>query len=179
MQNNSIRTSHPTRRRIIARIAVAFGGLAVTSRLWGRPQQAMTETQSTGADRALTFLHQEINFKASAQRIYEVLLDSKQFAIFTGMPAEIDPKAGGAFSIFGERIVGRNIELVVNQRIVQAWRPANWEPGYYSVVRFELKEAGAETKVILDHTGFHQGDFGHLDSGWHERYWEPLKKFLA
>jgi activator of HSP90 ATPase len=95
------------------------------------------------------------------------------------MPAEIDPKAGGAFSIFGERIVGRNIELVSNQRIVQAWHPANWEPGYYSVVKFELKEEGAETKVILDHTGFHQGDFGHLNSGWHDRYWEPLKKYLA
>jgi activator of HSP90 ATPase len=164
---------------MIGGIAVAFGGLAVTSKLWGRPPQTMAETQSTGADRALTFLHQEVNFKASVQRIYDVLLDSKQFAAFTGMPAEIDPKAGGAFSLFGERITGRNIELVSNQRIVQAWRPANWEPGYYSVVKLELKEEGAETKVILDHTGFHQGDFGHLNSGWHDRYWEPLKKYLA
>jgi activator of HSP90 ATPase len=41
-------------------------------------------------------------FEASPQRIYEALLDSKQFAAFSGMPAEIDAKAGGAFSMFGE-----------------------------------------------------------------------------
>jgi activator of HSP90 ATPase len=58
---------------------------------------------------ARTFLHQEVDFKATPQRIHEILLDSKQFAAFTGMPAEIDPKAGGAFSMFGGLIVGRNV----------------------------------------------------------------------
>ena len=76
-----------------------------------------------------TSLHQEAEFKANPQRIYEVLLDSKQFAACTGMPAEIDPKAGGAFSMFGGMIVGRNVELVPYERIVQAWRPTHWASG--------------------------------------------------
>jgi hypothetical protein len=33
--------------------------------------------------------------------------------------------------------------------------------------------------VILDHTGFPEGRFAGLDSGWHEHYWEPLKKYFA
>ena len=33
--------------------------------------------------------------------------------------------------------------------------------------------------VVLDHTGFPAGDYDHLSAGWHEHYWDPLKKFLA
>jgi activator of HSP90 ATPase len=169
-----------TRRQMIAGVAIAFGSLATSSGAWAQtPQPATTEAPSTTANQKRTSLHQEIEFKASPQRIYEVLLDSKQFAACTGMPTEIDPKAGGAFSMFGGMIVGRNIELVPNQRIVQAWRPASWEPGIYSIVRFELKPHGSGTMVVLDHTGFPEGDFDHLNPGWKLRYWDPLAKCLA
>jgi activator of HSP90 ATPase len=169
----------PTRRQVIAGVAIALGSLAAVPAVFGKTQQTMTEEQSTGAEALLTYLHQEIDIKASAQRIYEALLDSKQFAALTGLAAEIKREAGGAFSTFGGLIVGRTIELVPNQRIVQAWRPANWDPGVYSVVKFELKGQGSQTKVVLDHTGFPEGSFRHLDSGWYQRYWEPLKKYLA
>jgi activator of HSP90 ATPase len=138
----------------------------------------MQETPSTGANAARTSLHQEIDLNAMPQHIYDLLLDAKSFAAITGLAAEIDPKAGGAFTTFGGLIEGRNIELIPGQRIVQAWRPANWDPGVYSVVHFELKTRGAGTTVVLDHTGFPEGDFDHLDAGWHARYWEPMKKFL-
>jgi activator of HSP90 ATPase len=169
----------PTRRQCLAGAAVTLGALVHSSALRGKPQQAMTEKQSIDADATRTYLHQEVDLKASPQKIYEILLDSRQFAAFTGMPAEIGRDSGGAFSMFGGMIVGRNIELVANQRIVQAWRPASWNPGVYSIVRFELKGDDAQTKLILDHTGFPEGNFGHLDSGWYARYWNPLKKYLA
>ena len=168
-----------TRRQAIIGVAIAFGGLAAGSKVWGATQQTMNQTPSKAADQTRTSLHQEVDLKAGPQRIYELLLDSKQFAAFTGLPAEIDPKAGGAFSLFGGLIVGRNIELIFNQRIVQAWRPTNWDPGIYSIVKFELKPQASETMVVLDHTGFPEGDFDHLNPGWPLRYWEPLKKFLA
>jgi activator of HSP90 ATPase len=169
----------PTRRQAIARAALVLGGLAAGSDVWGKAQQAMKETPSTGADRARTYLHQEVDFKASPQRLYEALLDSKQFSAFSSEFAEINREEGGAFSMFGGKIVGRNLELLPNQRIVQAWRPASWDPGVYSVVKFELEKKGSQTKVVLDHTGFPEGNFGHLDTGWKMRYWEPLEKFLA
>ena len=93
--------------------------------------------------------------------------------------AAIDPVPGGAFSMFGGLIAGRNIELVEDRRIVQAWRPTHWDPGVYSIVHFEFKALGANSTLIFDHTGFPAGDYDHLDSGWHEHYWDPLKKFFA
>jgi activator of HSP90 ATPase len=176
--NTQRRAGAPTRRQVIARGAMALAGVAVSAAR-GEAQQAMPEKQSTGADNTKTYLHQEIDLKASPHRIYEILLESKQFAAFTGMPAEINPEAGGTFKMFGGLIEGRNIELVPDQRIVQAWRPANWDPGDYSLVEFQLKAQDSGTKLILDHKGFREGNFGHLDSGWHERYWNPLAKYLA
>jgi activator of HSP90 ATPase len=130
-------------------------------------------------------IHQEIVFKASAKRIYDTLLDSKAFSEFTGgAAAEINREAGGAFSCFGGIITGRNIELLSNQRIVQAWRVRNWPEGVYSIVKFELQARGSETLLVMDHVGFPEELRAHLngehpDGGWHRQYWEPLKKHLG
>lgn len=169
-----------TRRQVIAGLGIALGGMAAGSELWANtPPQAMKAAPGATANQTRTSIHQEVAFTATPQRIYEVLLDSKQFAAFTGLPAEIDPKAGGVFKMFGGMIVGRNVELIPDQRIVQAWRPTSWGPGVYSIVKFELKSQGAGVLVVLDHTGFPESDFDGLTSGWPERYWEPLKKFLV
>ncbi|HET6181233.1 MAG TPA: SRPBCC domain-containing protein [Candidatus Sulfotelmatobacter sp.] len=97
-----------------------------------------------------------------------------------GARAEIDAKPGGTFSMFDGLVVGRNVELVPNQRIVQAWRLSKqFADGTYSLVKIELKADGSGTKLILDHTGFPEGHFDHLDSGWYSHYWAPLRKFLA
>jgi activator of HSP90 ATPase len=175
----------PSRRRAIAGIAVAVGSLATGSRAWAEaqppaPQQpAMEEKPATAANRLRTAIHYEIDFHPSPQRLYEAILDQKQFAAFSGLAATIDPVPGGAFSMFGGLIVGRNVELVANQRIVQAWRPTHWEPGIYSIVHFEFNPRAAETKLVFDHAGFPAGQYDALDSGWHSHYWDPLQKFLA
>jgi hypothetical protein len=46
-------------------------------------------------------IHQEQDFNASPGRIYEALLDAKQFSAFSGgLAAEINREAGGAFLYF-------------------------------------------------------------------------------
>jgi activator of HSP90 ATPase len=166
-----------TRRQLVTGAAIAMGCIAGSPALLGEtPQKPLQEEPGTTATSTRTSLHDEVVIKASPQRIYELLLDAKQFAALTGAPAEIDPKAGGAFSTFGKLIEGRTIELVPNQRIVQAWRPASWDPGVYSIVRFELKPHNSDSMIVLDHTGFPEGDFKHLEWGWNAHYWEPMKK---
>jgi activator of HSP90 ATPase len=178
-ENSAVPASTVTRRQLIAGLATALGSLAVGSEALANTQQAPKEKPGAAADKIRTSLHQEITFNANPQRIYEALLASKQFSALTGLSAEIDPKGGGAFTMFGGLIVGRNVELIPNQRIVQAWRPTHWDPGIYSIVKFELERLGSETKVVLDHRGFPEGEFDSLNSGWKQRYWDPLKKFLA
>jgi activator of HSP90 ATPase len=94
-------------------------------------------------------------------------------------PAAISREVGGAYTLFGGYITGRHVELVPNERIVQAWRTGGWKPGVYSIAKFELVEQGSGTKIIFDHTGFPKGEAEALASGWKAHYWEPLEKLLA
>jgi activator of HSP90 ATPase len=125
-----------------------------------------------------TTIHFEIDYKTTPERIYHVLLDSKQFNSCTGLAAEIDPKAGGAFRLFDGQIEGRNVELVPDRRIVQAWRPASWPAGVYSIARFELVAGAPGTRIVFDHSGFSEDKQEHLAAGWVDHYWEPLHKYL-
>ena len=125
-------------------------------------------------------IHQEVVFNADPSRLYEALTEAKQFSQFTGgAPTEISAEVGGPFSCFGGMIVGRNIELVPKQRIVQAWRVSTWEAGVYSIVRFELNVQGPETRLVFDHSGFPADQREHLENGWQANYWEPLRAYLG
>jgi activator of HSP90 ATPase len=129
-------------------------------------------------------IHQEVAFKATRRRVYEALTEEARFRevtdfVMKGASTQISREVGGAFSMFGGMIVGRHIELVPDERMVQAWREKDWDPGVYSIVRFQLDGQGAETKLTFEHTGFPQGAAVHLAPGWWTHYWEPLQKYLG
>lgn len=175
----------PTRREAIAGVAAAIGGLALGStEVWAGAEGGVSHTAEA--------IHQEIVFQASRKRVYAALTDAAQFErvvqlsdakkthMRPGAPAtQISAEVGGAFSTFGGIIVGRQIELVPDERIVQAWRPAYWDPGVYSLVKFALAENGSGTRLVLDHRGFPDGDGQSLLDGWNKNYWEPLAKYLG
>lgn len=176
--------SHLNRRQWLLQCAAAASGVAL----------ATAHANATPGDstiRTVEAIHQEITFKVSAKRVYDALTDASQFqrvellsdamkcSDLNSHPAAISREPGGAFSLFGGYIVGRQIELVPNQRIVQVWRPQSWAAGVYSLARFELAEQDATTKISFDHVGFPPGTAEHLAGGWYANYWEPLRKFLA
>ncbi len=137
-------------------------------------------------------IHQEVAFKAPRARVYALLTDAQEFqkvvalsgAVASGkvkadVPAKIGLKAGAPFSIFGGFVGGRIIELVPAVRLVQAWRPQDWPPGVYSIVKFELADQGPGTLLVFDQTGFPASDAEQLVLGWNLNYWQPMAKVLA
>ena len=166
-----------SRRQMITRCVVGLGSMAVNPAEGHgtSSKQARTKTIIT-----VKAIHHELDFQASPQRIYEALLDSKEFRAFSGgRAAEIHPEVGGSFSIFAGHIVGRNLELISARRIVQAWRVVPWPEGVYSIARFDLQNKDSGTRVIFDHTGFPTDLAEHLERGWHENYWSALRKYLG
>jgi len=173
-----------TRRQVIAGVALAFGGIALGSpNAWAGTDEEISRTAEA--------IHQEPTIKASRKRVYEALTDAKQFdkviqlsgvmqsMHLGGKPTDISRDMGGTFTLFGGYITGRHVELVPNERIVQAWRTGSWAPGVYSIAKFELVAQGSATKIVFDHTGFPKGDAETLASGWKAHYWEPLEKLLV
>jgi uncharacterized protein YndB with AHSA1/START domain len=183
--NQKVPANELTRRKAIAGFALALGGL-VTG-----PTPAQAESVKEETSHSEESIHQEASFRASRKRVYEALTDTQQFDKVTnlsddmrsigpgGTPTEISNRVGGAFVLFRGHIQGRQIELVPNERIVQAWRVEGWAPGLYSIARFEIKEEGSGSRIVFDHTGFPKGLVDHLAAGWKGHYWEPLEKFLA
>jgi uncharacterized protein YndB with AHSA1/START domain len=126
-------------------------------------------------------IHQEITVDADRARVYEALTDAEQFGELTGGGAvTLTADAGSAFSLFGGHITGRNVELVRDRRLVQAWRAASWPEGNYSIVTFQFEDGGdGATKLVFDHTGFPEEAHDDLAAGWVKMYWEPLKRYLS
>jgi activator of HSP90 ATPase len=124
-------------------------------------------------------IHQEIMFNTSAQQIYDALTNSKRFSELTEAPAEISAVSGGQFACFGGMITGQIVEAIPGLRLVQVWRVGSWEPGIYSIVKFDLERIeDMKTKLIFDHTAFSEEHRDHLEEGWHARYWTPLKNYF-
>jgi activator of HSP90 ATPase len=175
------RVLQPTRRQVITGGVLAIGSLTL------RPTGAAAAPQEEVSHSAEA-IHQEPSFKASRKRVYEALIDAKLFDKVTrlgaGMTTDKTPTAisrhvGGAFTLFDGYIVGRIIELVADQLIVQAWRVLSWDRGIYSIARFELVDQGSGSKVVFDHTGFPKGAGDHLAAGWKEHYWDAINKVIT
>ena len=176
--------SRISRRYFIGAIVLVAGA--------GKARSGVAEAMDNSISKNAEAIHQEPVFNAGTKRIYQVLTESGQFdeliafsAAAKSMsvksePARIEAHSGGAFRLFGGYISGRFVELVPEQLIVQAWRAGSWDPGVYSIARFELRARGTtQTRILFDHLGFPGGQAEHLAQGWHVNYWEPLARLLA
>jgi uncharacterized protein YndB with AHSA1/START domain len=124
-------------------------------------------------------IQQTVTFDAKPKRVFKALLNSAKHTAFTGEPARIDRKPGGAFACYGKYIQGITLELEPNKRIVQAWRSRNWPKGTYSIVTFTFsRRAGGKTELRFLQIGVPADDYAEKCKGWRTHYWEPLRRFL-
>jgi activator of HSP90 ATPase len=124
-------------------------------------------------------LHQSVVFETDPHEVYEVLMDSKKHAAFTGAKATIGREVGDSFSVWDEWATGSNVELVPNKKIVQRWRGADWPTGHYSVVRFELKKVDRGTRLDFTQTGIPETLYEEIAKGWKEWYWAKLQAYFT
>src|SRR6266403_780751 len=125
-------------------------------------------------------IEQSVSFpKVKPADLYALFMDSAKHTAATGMPAKISRKVGGKWSAFGGMILGKNLALVPNRVIVQAWRSSAWkksDPDSVLVVRFEKTRNGAAAH--LAHVGVPAYDHKGVTQGWRKYYWKPWKEYL-
>lgn len=123
-------------------------------------------------------IRQEVTFAAPVSRLYNAIANSEDHAAFSGEPASIGAAAGDAWSAFGGKIHGVNIEITEGTRIVQAWRAGNWPAGTFSLVTFEFAAEGDGAKITMTHDAIPEGGEEHLETGWQNMYWAPIARWL-
>jgi activator of HSP90 ATPase len=118
-------------------------------------------------------------FKAKPHEVYEALMDSKKHAAFSDSEAKISRQAGGKFTAYDGYITGKNVELIIDRKIVQSWRGSDWPEGYYSRVTFDLEPTAGGTRLLFVHEGVPVEFYDDIKQGWTDFYWKPMKRFLG
>ena len=73
---------------------------------------------------------------------------------------------------------GKNLDLVADKKIVQAWRANDWPEGHFSTAIFLLEESDGQTKLDFTQAGVPSDRFDSISDGWRTYYWEPITKAL-
>lgn len=124
---------------------------------------------------------QRIVFKNTAPKdVYSLYMNAKKHSHVTGGPTVISAKIGTDYSTHGGYIKGKNLELVRNKLIVQTWRTQGWDKGDTdSILTLSLEPKGEDVVLHVVHANLPNKHAGHIDKGWHNHYWKPMKQHLA
>jgi activator of HSP90 ATPase len=177
-----------SRRSLVLTLAALPVGLAIAAETSKDKGSAVLNGLSHTAEA----IRQEVTLDASPQRVYQALTATKAFDMITRLSdaevllnatgakaTSISTDVGGPFTLFGGYVTGRHLDMLPNERLVQAWRAASWKPHDFSIADFYLTAEGGKTRLNFEHRGFPNGEGAVLAHGWHSHYWEPLAKFLA
>jgi activator of HSP90 ATPase len=117
---------------------------------------------------------------AAPDKLYDMYLDAAAHAAFTGLPAIIEPRAGGAFRAFDGMISGKIVHLEPKALIVQTWRSANWQlTDMDSVLTLSFWAAEDGARIELVHVNVPDDDFAGVSQGWEKYYWAPWRAYLT
>jgi len=125
-------------------------------------------------------IRQSIVLKAAPDELFDTFLDARRHSAMTGAPAKISRRAGAAFTAFGGQLRGRNLLVVPNRMIVQAWRSRHWktsDPDSILILCFGRSPGGC--RIDLVHVNVPAHDRKGVSQGWPKYYWKPWKKHLA
>jgi len=116
---------------------------------------------------------------AKSSLLYRAFLDSAMHSEFTGSPATIDSRVGGAFTAWDGYISGEILELEKNRRIRQRWRTTEFsDTDEDSLLEIEFIEKDGKTTIRLMHSNLPEGTEEDYKQGWKEFYFAPLKDYM-
>ena len=123
---------------------------------------------------------QSVLFEASPAKLFRIYTRSREHSAATGSKAVISAKAGAKFTAFEGMLSGRNLIVVPNRMIVQAWRATHWEKtDLDSIVVLSFSAAPEGGRLDLVHVGVPQHDHQGVRLGWPKYYWKPWRAYLA
>ena len=114
--------------------------------------------------------------KASASDVYNAIVNPNMIELWTGEDATMDDKPGTEFSLYDGFIVGKNIEMEKDKKIVQQWYFGEQEAP--SIVTIILHPDKKETSIELRHTNIPEDSFENITDGWEEAYFGPISELL-
>ena len=108
-------------------------------------------------------ISQKVRFRAEPSDVYRLLVTA-------------DDRVGGRFRMGdGTGIV---VDLAPAERVVRAWREADYPDGVFSMAAVTLRRVETGTELRLTHRGVPKDLIPRTEERWRRNYWEPMKQEL-
>ena len=114
---------------------------------------------------------------ATPEEIYIALTNPFTISLWTSEPAIMSTEPGTEFSMLSGNIVGKNLEVITNKKIVQQWYFGE-EEAVPSVVTIKLHDHKEGTSVELNHTNIPDEAYDDIIAGWDEVYFGNLNEYF-
>jgi activator of HSP90 ATPase len=125
-------------------------------------------------------IQQSVEFEVSPETLYETYVNSRKHSASTGAPAKLGRKVGAKFTAFDGSLLGRNLLLVPNKMIVQAWRADHWKAADTdSILVLTFTKTAKGARVDLVHANVPEHDHRGVSEGWRKYYWNPWQAYFA
>ncbi len=119
-------------------------------------------------------------FNTTTEALFKAWLDSDSHTAMTGGAAEASDQTGAAFTSWDGYIEGKNIELVLYQRIVQSWRAAEFEASHEdSILTLHFEPEGDQTELTLTHSNLPDSIGEQYRQGWLDHYFTPMQAYFT
>lgn len=124
-------------------------------------------------------IRQTVTLPAPADMLFEMYLNPKMHAAFTGAPVIISAKPGSKFRAFGDMLSGQMLHVVPKRMIVQSWRANHWKAGdINSILILTFCPKGKSGRIELVHVNVADHDYAAVKAGWNKYYWIPWRRYL-
>jgi activator of HSP90 ATPase len=117
---------------------------------------------------------------ATAERLFNMYLDPRAHAAFTGAPVTIEPYSGTPFRTFDGMLTGTMLHVEPKRLIVQTWRSANWPSEVMdAVLTLSFWPEGDAARIKLVHGNVPDEDFAGVSQGLEKYYWSPCRDHVS
>ncbi len=107
--------------------------------------------------------------------VWNALTREATIMLWTGARAEMKPEVGFEFSMWDDDIVGKNLEIEENRRLVQEWY---FDEDSESIVTLILHPHKKGTSLEVRHIGIPEEYYENISEGWTEVYAASLQEFF-
>jgi uncharacterized protein YndB with AHSA1/START domain len=116
--------------------------------------------------------------KAEPQDVFTALTNPFTIELWSGDKAVMSNEVGAEFSLWGGDIVGKNIEVVENEKLVQQWYFGDDDEKTPSIVTMKIWPKKGNSSVELTHTNIPDEAYENIVEGWNEAYLGAVKLLL-
>ena len=124
-------------------------------------------------------IFKSIELPATADKLFEMYLDSTTHSAITGLDASVSAENGSDFQAFGGLLTGKMLQVVRPRLIVQAWRSVSFhETDPDSLLILSFTDERSNGRIDLVHLDVPDHDYDGVTRGWDEKYFEPWRVYL-